>query len=138
MRKILFIAAAMLAFASCSSDDNLNMYTREFYIQSDHWQFDDVRDARYYYTFEFPELRQRICDLGDVSAYIFVNNTTQGKLPYVRSYRSADGEEMWVETIYYEYSPGKITFFVEFSDFGYDPDNLAEPGNKDFRVVLTW
>lgn len=144
MKKLLLFAAVLIA-ASCEGPEGppgppgeANLFTKSFVVSSEHWKFVEGQDAHYYYTFNnFPELTERICDLAAVNAYIYVGNDIQTALPYVRHYRNDAGDVLWTETIYCEYSPGTVTFFVNISDFQYDPDNLAEPGNKEFRVVLT-
>jgi len=41
---------------------------------------------------------------------------------------------LWTETVSFDFSPGRVTFYVNYSDFV----TRVRPGTITFRVVLTY
>lgn len=137
MKKLLLLAVVALAAVSCEKPkgDELYMYSQEFEVLSEDWKpyvNDDI--AYYYYTFNMPHLDRKVCEIGEVSATVYVDNNMQSQLPDVL--HLDDGEGPWTETIRYEYGVGKIKFIVSYSDYYFFQHK--RPGDLWFRVVLNY
>lgn len=74
---------------------------------------------------------RRIYEKGAVMVYL-AGTDFQQPLPITRHFESDKGQR-WTRTIDYEFSKGKITFFVTTSDF-----IVEQPESMSFRVVLMW
>lgn len=100
---------------------------------SDWKEYTDVDKLNRYYscTFTVPEINTLVYSSGSVQSFIKIGSVQQ-ILPYVRHFENVDGN-LWTRTVDFEYSTGKVTYFVTNSDFAVDP-----PEAMDFRLVLTW
>lgn len=130
-------------------------------IQSKDWQYTFANDNNYYYAVvDVPELTDFVYNNGNISVYLENTTSNGGKtqnlLPSVRHYEVpvtktdtiiVDGKTYYNDSTYYiqytqttdyEYWSGQMEFYITNSDFYYDPSNLTEPGDKHFRIVLTY
>lgn len=114
-----------------------------FTVNSTEWEWNpDFRRWEAEKQLEF--IDEFIYEEGAVIGYVFLGeqnvNEVQVQLPYVKSYRLADGEGgffIFTETISYEYSilTNRATFFIEPSDGIRDDDAKA---TYNFRIVMIW
>ena len=103
-------------------------------VAANDWQaqVDDNGLNRYYTcSFDIPEITQFAFDEGGVFAYIKFG-TVQQVLPYVRHYENGAGL-LWTETYDFDYSKGKVNFYVTLSDFAEVP-----PTASSFRLVVLY
>ena len=90
----------------------------------------------YMYKFNESKLTKYIFEFGNVLGYRWLDDNTQTTL----SQSDFMGEVLHGERVYFSdtysftFSPGSITFYVDYSDFG----TQTLPPTCDFRIVLNW
>lgn len=84
------------------------------------------------------KILQTICISTDMSWGTWYNlrgadNEVITPLPYTIHKGEADGDNalLWTETYTYDYMPGSVAFYVQYSDF-----IEQQPGDMVFRLVL--
>ena len=113
---------------------------KEFTVEKGHW----IGDGEcFYYEFKVPELTKEVCESAVINAYCY-NEDFQNPLPYVTfHYIDKDAKNpvtgeittepyRWTRTVRFDYTPGMLTFVVNYSDFN-DEDI---PPTMDFRLVV--
>jgi len=161
MKKILFLLSATLwLFASCEGPAGRNgfdgrdgkdgkdgaglyWYVDDYIISSNQWQLvNDVDQLNSYFraSITIPELTRDIYDDGNVFCYLYqtINGLeVQTPLPYtvpLGQEGSGNTVFLWTETIAFDFAPGRITFYVNYSDFF----TSNRPSTMKFRVVLNY
>ena len=119
-------------------------------VPAQNWVYTDADDNNFFYaTVELPELTEDIFDFGLIKMYRTFDYDTsypvQAELPYTRHFEYDKGNGTmgyYTETVDYEIEYdvknelGLISIYYTVSDFEYDPDDLAIPGDMQFRCVL--
>jgi len=137
MRKTFILFLVALFVISCDGPIQQPLDTKlivDLVVNQNDWvESTDNDGLNRYYTSSFimKEINSTVYNDGAVIAYIEIDNKQQ-ILPYVRHYENADGI-MWTKTVDFDYSNGKVTFYVTNSDFAVDP-----PETMYFRVILMW
>jgi hypothetical protein len=135
MKKVMFLLAIALMLLSCNNSlESTSMKVINLSANTSDWKMNLDNDGlnRYYScSFTVPEINTLVYSSGSVQSYIKIGSVQQ-TLPYVRHYENTNGN-LWTRTVDFEYTTGKVTYFVTNSDFVSDP-----PQAMDFRLVLTW
>ena len=164
MKKLLFLlSVALWLFASCEGPagrdglegrpgkdgkdgkDGIETYwfVGVYTINSNNWQLVngvDQLNSFYRASITIPELTNDIYEDGNVFCYLFQTidgQEVQTPLPFtVPLGEAADNntEFLWTETVAFDFSPGRITFYVNYSDF----ITSIRPDRMIFRVVLNY
>jgi hypothetical protein len=144
-KKLLLLLMTTFLFASCEKErisEEMYWFVDTYTIRSNQWelvnganQFDSYFQARV----SIPELSRAIYENGNVFCYMFqmVNNReVQTPLPFSLPFGEViDGREhLWTETYSFDYSPGSITFYINYTDFF----TSNRPDGASFRVVLNY
>jgi len=159
----LLLSAAVWLFASCEGPagrDGLEgrpgrdgkdgkdgvetyWYVGVYTINSSNWQLvNGVDQLNSYYraSITISELTNDIYEDGTVFCYLFQtidNREVQTPLPFtvpLGEAGSGNTNFLWTETVAYDFAPGRITFYVNYSDFF----TSNRPGTMIFRVVLNY
>lgn len=136
--RIFAAVAIMLAAASCTKEVNYNGVVNDVIdldIRANQWDsFKDENGNRHFFcTFDVKALTSRAYDEGVIACYReFREDGIQAQLPYVRHFR--EGDFMWTETTYFEFSPGTVTIFFDMSDYPVD----QAPVDMHFRLVISY
>lgn len=153
MKKILFLIASVLLMTSClrgpqgpqgPAGPGLNRNIIDVQVASAQWEYSNANNNNYYYAqVNLPELTKNAYDNGNVQVYLVsvVNSKEiQTILPTVRHYEEIQGNDTfyYTQTTDYDYWVGGMEFHITNSDFYYNPDNLNEPGDRWFRIVITY
>jgi len=147
-RLFLLFSAVVWFFTSCEGTSQQDIaetywFVKEYTVRSSDWQLVNGMnqiDSYYRYTFNIPELDRDIYNKGHVFCYMFqkndFNEEVQTILPFSvpRGENTGNKENLWTETFAYDFMPGKITFYVNYSDFFTD----VRPPTTTFRVVLNY
>lgn len=120
----------------------------ELTIRSDQWEFSQWEDNNLYFAqFEMPEISADVYKYGNVQVYQKVkpNQGSEFKTPLPNvshiEYEDPVGSGTYysyTRTTDYSYWPGWIEIHITYSDFIYNPEDLGEPGDRDFTVVITY
>lgn len=107
---------------------------KDFTVDSQDWQLSD--DGTYLW-FEFPwdEIDEYVFENGLAIGYLrsaMGSTVTHTPLPF--SIDCTDGKASWQETYTFDYCPGSVAFYVNYSDFQLD----VRPAEMTFRVVILW
>jgi hypothetical protein len=86
----------------------------------------------YYADLPISKLDNFIAFKGNVFVYKYTSDNVQAPLPYVT--HKAEGTALWTETYDFDFTPGSIRIYVQYSDF---QTSIIPPSSK-FRVVMTW
>ena len=86
----------------------------------------------YYADLVIPKLTPFIAQNGNVFVYKYTSNNVQAPLPYVS--HKAEGTALWTETYDFDFTPGSIRIYAQYSDF---QTSIVPPSSK-FRVVMNW
>ena len=155
MKKLFFLlSVAFLTLASCEGPpgrdgfdgrDGAETYwfVQTYTISSDQWVLingEDQLNSYFRAQRSIPELDRELYENGNVRCYMFQNiNGTEVQTPL--PFTVPLGEEgnggkdiLWTETVSFDFSPGRVTFYVNYSDFV----TRVRPGTITFRVVLTY
>lgn len=100
---------------------------------------DIARRIKYVYMYEFQnkDITDDLYIDGYVLGYLVqspgADNEVITPLPYTIHKGEADGDNalLWTETYTYDYMPGSVAFYVQYSDF-----IEQQPGDMVFRLVL--
>ncbi|MDL2255811.1 hypothetical protein LJC38_04420 [Parabacteroides sp. OttesenSCG-928-K15] len=155
MKKYVCICMVMLlgfAFTACEgpmgpsgeSGEGLNWKVIEYKVQANEWIKKDDGDGAYFMCVKSMEnlgISKKdldfIYEYGNVFGYLFLrpgeSTEAQTPLPYTL-HLMEPGYGEWSETIYFDFQPETVAFYVQYSDF---PTNV-EPGYQVFRIVLNW
>ena len=155
MKKLFFLLSVVLfTFASCEGPpgrDGLDgrdgagtyWFVKTYTIQSNQWTLingEDQLNSYFRAQISIPKLDRELYERGNVQCYMFqnINNTeVQTPLPFtipLGEKGTGGGELLWTETVSFDFYPGTITFYVNYSDFY----TSNRPGTVTFRVVLTY
>lgn len=152
-KNLLLLSAVVWLFASCEGPagrDGLNgrdgaetyWFVKNYTINSNQWQLvNGVDELESYYQAKvsIPELDKDIYEKGNVFCYMFqrVNGVeVQTLLPFTipRGEGNNNSEYLWTETFACDFTPGTITFYINYSDFY----TSNRPETTTFRVVLNY
>ena len=147
MKKLFLLLTVAYLFASCegpAGKDALETYwfVKTYTINANQWQLvngEDQLNSYFRASISIPELDRDIYEKGHVFCYMFQSidgREVQTLLPFTAPYGDVKGntEILWTETYAYDYSPGRITFYINYSDFY----TSNRPSDKSFRVVLNY
>lgn len=140
--------AGLAFFATSCSDKNDDIVETKWEIQpytvtASEWSW-STTNRRWEAVKQLDYIDDFIYEEGAVIGYVFLGeqnvDEVQVQLPYIKSYREADGQGgffVFTETIGYEYSilTNKVTFFIEPSD-GIEDQNAKVTYN--FRIVMIY
>jgi len=143
MEKSKILMVVMIIFlASCQKIDrstiieeyNVNSFTRDYTVQTSHWQVgtDDESGIYYYYEFRENNLTQFIYDHGIMQAFLITNNANLTPLPFDDFWM--EGDYRWTEQVTCEFRPGYVTFILKYNDHATNPPYYV----YDFRVRFLW
>lgn len=143
---LVFVLTVLgLGFSGCEITENngTQMEIVELTVDTRDWRIEYDGDTPYFVCDKSaPEIDNTIFRRGSVMAYVYVRPGEQSEgltpLPYPLEFLevSPGGDHAWTETISWEYRPGYVTFYVQYSDFAISED--FRPGTKYFRLVLNW
>jgi len=151
MKKILlFMAVALVALSACEGPagrdgidgEGANWYIQYVDVKSSQWQLvNGVDQIGSYFKYEIsvPALDEFVYEEGNVFCYMFqiVNGReVQTLLPFsdTRGESDQNGEYLWTEIYACDFSVGKVTFYVNYTDFY----TSNRPPDASFRIVLNW
>lgn len=135
---VLMALVLGLSMTSCSDeyfgDSNTRAMTTTVYWND--W-VDDGQTAYLYAEVPWDAITTEVLNFGTVVAYVF-DGDYQCPLPYVIpiTYTTATGAITVPENIYYDLSPGKVTFRMQDLDGGI-PEGLTNSAPMTFRVVVS-
>ena len=152
MKKLLLLIIISLALFSCEGPmgpqgpqgvPGEGMYWKyyTYTVKSQDWELvtsPDGLNTYYMYVFDNNDITDDLYINGYVLGYLVQSPGTQDEvitpLPYVihRGGTDNSGKEMlWTETYTYDYMPGSVAFYVQYSDFV-----QQQPGDMVFRLVI--
>jgi hypothetical protein len=150
MKKVLLLLSVIMFATSCQGPpgrDGLDgvetyWYVKVYTVNSNQWQLvGGVDQLNSYYKAELiiPELTRKIYEDGNIFCYMFQNQDgieVQTLLPYHIPFgENTNGNEyLWSETYAYDFTPGSVMLYVNYSDF-YTGNR---PPTVSFRVVLNY
>jgi len=150
MKKLLFLLSAVLIFATCEGPpgrDGLDGYDGEgmnwkvinYTVYENDWVLvGRPNDLESYYKYTFSEslLTRFIFENGNVFGYRWIDANTQTPLAQTvfMGENGPGGSIYFSDTYSFSFSPGSITFYVDYSDFA----TQTLPPTCDFRIVLNW
>ncbi len=105
------------------SDWTVNQWTLEGSV--------NANGSYYYADFAIPKLIPFIADNGNIFVYKY-NNDVQVPLPFIT--HKAEAAALWTETYDFDFKPGSIRVYVQYSDF----KTAIVPPSSKFRVVMNW
>ena len=153
MKKLLLLVIISLALFSCEGPmgpqgpqgvPGEGMYWKyyTYTVKSQDWELvttEDGLNTYYMYVFQNTDITDDLYLNGYVLGYLVQSPGTNDEvitpLPYIVHRGSTDaqsGQEMlWTETYTYDYMPGSVAFYVQYSDFA-----QQRPEDMVFRLVL--
>lgn len=138
MKKIFaYLLTAVMLFTMVSCGEGTYVYTESEVIQKNlkvesyEWTRFVSPDMPGYYsaTFDVPELNSYNYETAMVTCEIYLGDARQ-PLPYSTHYKNEIGHQ-WTRTVDYQYSQGKISFYVTASDYEEDV-----PETMRFRLSI--
>lgn len=150
MKKILFLLFVTGLVVACEGPagpmgppgepgEGSNWVVLDINIVQNDWQRsggENELGSYFFASYNVPQLTNTVYNDGIVMAYIEFDGEFQTPLPYIRYYGEQEGENefLWSETLDYEYTTGKITFYSTPSDFATEfvPDGVV------IRVAFIW
>ncbi|MDR1344183.1 MAG: hypothetical protein LBJ39_02405 [Tannerellaceae bacterium] len=90
----------------------------------------------YQCSFSEPALTEFVYNNAIVAAYWVINPDTRNETlqPIPDTWPAAEGPDRWLESVTFDYSPGRVTFYVGYSDFA---TNVAPP-EMTFKLMMIW
>lgn len=136
MKKLLIFLCFGFALTGCNVDVGNEQRSEWIDTYSGDWTLRSNSAGEMYYEIGFnaPYITSGVCNRGMVSVYL-LDQGEQLPLPSTRHYRQ--GTHLWSQTVDYSYKPGMIYFYVSYSDFVYNENDLTQPGDLSFRVVVS-
>lgn len=144
-KSLLALVVLVMTLVSCEGPegppglDGEGVYwnIQNFTVRANEWKLYDDGDGPYFMCEKnYNALTDRVYTDGNVFAYRYIRpgqaNEVQSPLPFTLHLEG--GEYMWTETTYFDFMPGSIAFYVQYSDFFVEDG----PGTIEFRVVLNW
>lgn len=139
MKKLLSLLVVAFLFFGCQGPEGpigppgpgTNWDVSEWNVQQ--WTLSSNK-TYYYADLKVPKLTPFVASDGNVFVYLYTDsaNGIQTPLPYVS--HKTNGTNFWTETNDFDFTPGSIRLYVQYSDFA--TQNIP-PASK-FRVVLNW
>lgn len=142
MKKIYLALVALVAMAltACEGPEGppgpgMNWFIQNFTVKANEWNLDS---SGTYYICEksFSRLDNYVYTDGNVSGYIILNPGQKDEVlqPLEATYHQGNAAgDRWTETYSFDYMPGSIAFYVQYSDFA-----IEQPPTQQFRIVLNW
>ena len=136
MKKFLFLVILSLTLFSCEGPmgpqgpqgvpgEGMFWKCYTYTVKSQDWQLVTSPDGlNTYYMYEFQNK--------DITDDLYIDEVIT-PLPYTIHKGEADEDNalLWTETYTYDYMPGSVAFYVQYSDF-----IEQQPGDMVFRLVL--
>ena len=148
MKKLFLLLTIVFGFLSCEGPmgpegpkgppgEGTGWKIKYMTVYERNWEkIQSGKETYYRAIIEDKDLTQYIYDEGALTVHQILDFDTQDEvqtaLPYVFHRVDDDGYE-WTETLYYDYRPGTIAFYLTFSDG--IPRN---PVICDFKVTMLW
>ncbi len=148
----------MSGLTSCMGRDgrdglDAKLTSFNFHVEAKDWQFSNLRDNNYFYVVcPAPEITWDVYDNAVINIYREYlpgsSDAARVALPYLRmkEYNTMrpdpenPGQYLWAfysESVDYEYTQGRITFFFTASDFEYELNEAILPEAMDFTIMIT-
>lgn len=150
MKKILLLAIISLALFSCEGPMGPQgpqgvgegMYWKyyTYTVRSQDWELvtsGDGLNTYYMYVFDNKDITDDLYLNGYALGYLVQSPGSDDEvitpLPYTvhRGSNDPEGTLLWTETYTYDYMPGSVAFYVQYSDFA-----QQQPEDMVFRLVL--
>lgn len=148
MKRILLLAILSLALFSCEGPmgpqgvPGEGMYWKyyNYTVRSQDWELvtsEDGLNTYYMYVFDNKDITDDLYLNGYALGYLVQSPGTDDEvitpLPYTvhRGSNDPEGTLLWTETYTYDYMPGSVAFYVQYSDFA-----QQQPEDMVFRLVL--
>lgn len=149
MKKLLLVVMVAILGFGCGEDtyvyetyEGYNMFSDVYVIKPKDWSLDGTeggKDSFFYCEVNERRLTNDAYKKGIVVVYMVQSpgedNEVQTPLAFGRPKGEGYGGDNWVEFYSYDYRPGSIAFYLEYSDFAtfeWPKDELQ------FRVVVMW
>lgn len=149
MKKLLLLAIISLTLFSCEGPmgpqgvPGEGMYWKyyTYTVKSQDWELVNTADGLntyYMFVFKNDDITDDLYLNGYALGYLVLSPGTNDEvitpLPYTIHRGSTDSQEekkLWTETFTYDYMPGSVAFYVQYSDF-----LQQQPEEMTFRLVL--
>lgn len=161
MKKILLFITMALAMTACvgprgpqgpvgpqgPQGEGITRKIVDVQVRSNQWEYTYETDNNLYYAqVSLSEITRDVYDVSNVNVYMIYTDAhgkeIQTMLPSVRHYEYYDANQGayfgYTQTTDFDYWVGGMEFHITNSDFYYNPDNLNEPGDRTFRIVITY
>lgn len=148
MKKLLILSILCVMFVSCERtvyvdriiEKPVPKIIKDLEVPTGSWQYTNKANNNYYFAeIDMPEITKNVYDNALIVTYMEVYNSDNTSslipLPSVRHKEALEGGNVvrYTETIDCEYSIGKVTIFVTYSDFKRaNPD----PGTIHFLIKI--
>ena len=140
MKKLIFIAVAVLMLSSCVRDNFITeiveplTFTETFVVNQNHWTLstDDFGNIYFFREFTVPQLNRQVFDHGIMQAFMFYSvagRSTLSPLPFTDFF----GE--WEEHFTVEFQIGRVIFILKPSD---QEAILPYADSYEFLVRFLW
>lgn len=146
MKKILFVLMiVVIGMTACEGPEGPpgeSMLNQVEYltVNSNEWVEEWDGDTPYYVCVKrLSALNDYIYEYGNVFAYLFIrynqSDESQTLLPRYLEFLEFNpgGNHSWTESITYDFRPGQIVFYYQYSDFA-----EIQPPTEHFRIVMNW
>lgn len=135
MKRLLYLFIISLMVVSCVdvNEDNTNIKIINLSVKSTDWvRYPNQGNFEYYsVAFNMPEINNWVYNNGVINAYRTHVSYAQ-QLPTV-IHKKNNLNQLWTETVDYQYEPGRVIIYVTSSDF-----TDERPENMTFKVSLVW
>lgn len=143
-KNLLALFVLAFVFLSCEGPEgppgeSMNWHVADITVYSHEWEEEWDGDTPYYVCIKDYPIDNYIYDFGHVFAYYYIRygeaNEAQTLLPrYLEFLKFEPGQNVaWTESITYDYMPGSIAFYYQYSDFA-----EVQPPTEHFRIVMNW
>lgn len=141
-RRILLLGVLVGFLFSCEGPmgppgESVSMVSEYIKVSPHDWEEIDTGNGYYFFCdVQMRSLDRYIYDNGLVMCYQIQNynqnNEVQVPLPYV--VHLGNEQDLWTETLSFDFRPGWVTLYFQYSDF------YPNPPTEDlyFRAVLNW
>ena len=143
MKKLIFIAAAVLMLSSCVRDNFIFetnyveplVWSDNITVTRNMWEFgiDEMNNIYFWYEREVPQLNREVWRYGQMQAFFVTPRGSFIPLPF--SEFIYDNGALWEEHFTVEFSQGLVTFILRFSDLADAPTSRP---SYTFHVRFLW
>ncbi len=149
MKKITFILLLLLALTSCEGPMGpegppgygTNWKVIDITVNDYDWELIGTPDginSYYRCIINHKNISEDVYYDGTllIYQYQYLDGTeVQALLPFVIHVENNDGSHQWTETLSYDFTPGSIALYMNYSDFA---TKNRHPVTSDFRIVMMW